>query len=310
MLVIRGRATDFAGGALAGVSVGIASLGLGANTTADGRFRLEIPAESTIRRSKMTIVARRIGFATAKLDLDVGVMDSLTATIRLCSTIMELQDAHVVSGVAAYESITNTQHAGVDEGGIVKLRGEHLLILRRGRLFTVSIADRDTRPMSTVDAFGPGLDPSGAWYDELILAGNKVVVVGFSYARGGTELGVFEIDDAGRLRYLSTYPLRSNDYYSSRNYASRLIGSKLVFYTPLTLSSDPTTVSENLPSMRKWREGGEREAFQPIVRKREATACGEEKSPRETRRSCVSRGRRSEAAGGWPQVRAIAHSRS
>src|SRR5262245_55960740 len=28
------------------------------------------------------------------------------------------------------ESITNTQHAGVDEGGIVKLHGDHLVILR------------------------------------------------------------------------------------------------------------------------------------------------------------------------------------
>src|SRR5207244_574894 len=34
------------------------------------------------------------------------------------------------------ESITNTQHAGVDEGGIVKLHGDHLVVLRRGRLFT------------------------------------------------------------------------------------------------------------------------------------------------------------------------------
>jgi uncharacterized secreted protein with C-terminal beta-propeller domain len=29
------------------------------------------------------------------------------------------------------ESITNTQHAGVDEGGIVKLHGDHLVVLRR-----------------------------------------------------------------------------------------------------------------------------------------------------------------------------------
>ena len=36
------------------------------------------------------------------------------------------------------ESITNTQHAGVDEGGIVKLHGDHLVVLRRGRLFTIA----------------------------------------------------------------------------------------------------------------------------------------------------------------------------
>jgi uncharacterized secreted protein with C-terminal beta-propeller domain len=35
------------------------------------------------------------------------------------------------------ESITNVQHAGVDEGGIVKVHGDHLVILRRGRVFAL-----------------------------------------------------------------------------------------------------------------------------------------------------------------------------
>src|SRR5262245_19712180 len=48
---------------------------------------------------------------------------------------------------AEADSITNVQHAGVDEGGIVKLHGEHLVILRRGRLFTVEVAG--LRPVST-----------------------------------------------------------------------------------------------------------------------------------------------------------------
>ncbi len=39
------------------------------------------------------------------------------------------------------ESVTNTQHAGVDEGGIVKVHGDHLVVLRRGRLFTVAIGE-------------------------------------------------------------------------------------------------------------------------------------------------------------------------
>ena len=35
----------------------------------------------------------------------------------------------------AAESVTNVQHAGVDEGDIVKVHGNHLVMLRRGRLF-------------------------------------------------------------------------------------------------------------------------------------------------------------------------------
>src|SRR5256714_2093921 len=134
------------------------------------------------------------------------------------------------------ESITNTQHAGVDEGGIVKLHGDHLVVLRRGRLFTVAIGDGALRPISAVDAFGPDIDPRYTWYDEMLVSEDTVVVIGYSYERGGTEVGLFNIDRTGNLSYRSTYHLRSNDYYSSRNYASRLIGSKLIFYSPLYLN--------------------------------------------------------------------------
>jgi len=154
---------------------------------------------------------------------------------------------------ALADSVTNVQHAGVDEGGIVKLHGEHLVILRRGRLFTVTV--KDLRPVSTADAFGPGIDPRGAWYDEMLMWGNTVAVIGYSYARGGTEIGLFNISDSGQLSYKATYHLRSNDYYSSRNYASRLIGSKLVFYTPLYLNPWRGNPQDALPAMRKWGSG-------------------------------------------------------
>ena len=156
---------------------------------------------------------------------------------------------------AAADSITNVQHAGVDEGGIVKRHGDHLVILRRGRLFTVDIHDRELQPVSTVNAYGPDVDPNGTWYDEMLISGNTIVVIGYSYARGGTEAGLFEIAPAGRLTYKGTYHLRSNDYYSSRNYASRLVGTKLVFYTPLYLNPWGGAPWSSLPAVRKWRPG-------------------------------------------------------
>ena len=161
------------------------------------------------------------------------------------------------------ESITNNQHAGVDEGGIVKLHGEHLVILRRGRLFTVKIGGNALRPISSVNAYAPGINPSNDWYDEMLVAGDTVVVIGYSYGRGGTEINLFDIDSDGGLDYRSTYHLRSNDYYSSRNYASRLIGSKLVFYTPQYMGyGDPT---EHLPAIRKWHKGATDSEFSSVV---------------------------------------------
>src|SRR5688500_9784859 len=74
------------------------------------------------------------------------------------------------------ESVTNNQHAGVDEGGIVKVHGDHLVILRRGRLFTVRIGDNSLKPVAAVDAFAPGINPSSDWYDEMLVSEDTVVV--------------------------------------------------------------------------------------------------------------------------------------
>lgn len=163
------------------------------------------------------------------------------------------------------ESVTNTQHAGVDEGGIVKVHGNHLVVLRRGRLFTVAIGDGDLKPISTVDAFGPDIDPSGAWYDEMLVSDSTIVVIGYSYQRGGTEVGLFQIDDDGQLAYRSTYHLRSNDYYSSRNYASRLIGSKLIFYAPQYLYPGAEDPFQSFPAVRRWHKGANANEFRRIV---------------------------------------------
>ncbi len=175
------------------------------------------------------------------------------------------QTVSVSAGADKEESITNVQHAGVDEGGIVKVHGNYLVVLRRGRLFTVSIADGDLRPTSMVDAFGADIDPSGTWYDEMLVSKNTIVVIGYSYERGGTEVGLFSIDNAGKLAYRSTYHLRSNDYYSSRNYASRLIGSKLIFYSPLYVNPDTQDPFEAFPAVRKWHKGASPAEFKRIV---------------------------------------------
>lgn len=159
------------------------------------------------------------------------------------------------SSAVAAESITNVQTAGVDEGGIVKRAGDHLLVLRRGRLFTVRVGGGRLEPVAAVDAYAPGSDPRGAWYDELLVSGSTVVVVGYSYARGGTEVGLFELGSDGALAWRATYHLRSGDYYASRNYASRLVGSRLLFYTPLPLNAWGGPTAEQLPAWRRWQSG-------------------------------------------------------
>lgn len=163
------------------------------------------------------------------------------------------------------ESITNVQTAGVDEGGIVKHSGDFLVVLRRGRLFTVRVGGDALRPVAHVDAFAPGSDPDGTWYDEMLVSGSRVVVIGYSYDRGGSEVGLFTLGTDGSLSHEATYHLRSNDYYSSSNYASRLIGDTLVFYTPLDIDLRADSPDAFLPAMRRWHRDALPSGFRRLL---------------------------------------------
>lgn len=116
-----------------------------------------------------------------------------------------------------------------------------------------------------LDAFGPDIDPRGSWYDEMVVDGENVVVVGYSYQRGGTEIGLFKIDREGGLTYRSTYHLKSNDYYSARNYASRIVDGRLVFYAPLYISPQQEDFTSQFPAVRKWRRAGTNADFQKTL---------------------------------------------
>ncbi|MDR2506409.1 MAG: beta-propeller domain-containing protein [Candidatus Accumulibacter sp.] len=182
---------------------------------------------------------------------------------QMANKTAELMPASPMLAQAEEESITNAQTAGVDEGGIVKLHGNFLVILRRGRLFTIDIRDRKLDPAFFTDASAPE-SRDGGWYDELLISGNTVVVIGYSYRKGGTEIVRFTLDETGRLSYKSTHILRSNDYFSSRNYASRLIGNRLIFYTPLYLAfhGDPL---DYFPAMRRWDSPEKASGFRRIA---------------------------------------------
>lgn len=172
----------------------------------------------------------------------------------------DMIDEVVVTGsrITTPPTITNNQQAGVDEGDVVKARGDTLVILRRGRLFTVSTSGGGLRPVDSINAYPPGINPEDDWYDEMLVSGDRVIVIGYSYGRGGTEVNRFRMDAAGRLTFEDSHHLTSEDYYSSRNYASRLIGEQLIVYSPLELE-DGRDPLEQLPTLTTWRPDDEDE---------------------------------------------------
>ncbi len=264
-LAITGRIGDPSGAAVSGARVFLEGEASATTTDSAGRFSLRIARDVRPAARDGRLRAQAIGFVPARVELTLGPGDSVVVDIVLCQRALEMSGVTVTEQayVDRGEGITNVQTAGVDEGGIVKRAGHYLVVLRRGRLFTVDIAGAP-RPVAAIDAYAPGIDAGGAWYDEMLVSGDRVVVLGYSYRRGGTELGLFRLDPSGGLSWVGTWHLRSNDYYSSSDYASRLVGTRLLLYSPLYLRGHKKHPLDALPALRRWVPGEAGGAFAPI----------------------------------------------
>jgi hypothetical protein len=149
-------------------------------------------------------------------------------------------------------SITNNQMRGVEEGDIVKQIDHYLLILQDGRLFVVDMEARGGRGLALTDRVDVYRNPkSDMWYDEMLVFGERILVTGYSYDEEETELALFRLDPSGRLAREGVFRLSSNDYYSSHNYATRLIDDTLVVYTPLSVI-DMARSGFEWPILRRW----------------------------------------------------------
>lgn len=155
-------------------------------------------------------------------------------------------------GTANGQNITNTQVAAVDEGDIVKLIGEYLLVLQDGRVFAVHYPSMRLTDRADVYRKDKDGDPIGAdWYDEMLVQGDQVIVTAYSYEDSATEITVLRLDQAsGKVEKRGVFLISSDDYYDVDNYATRIVGDKLVIYTPY--EADDLLSRTGRPSIRRW----------------------------------------------------------
>ena len=156
-------------------------------------------------------------------------------------------------------SITNNQMQGVDEGDIVKQIDHYLLVLQDGRIFVIDTragARRRLAVSDRIDVYRNRNDDM--WYDEMLVFGNRVLITGYSYREDATELSVFRLDERGRLHREGVFYVSSNDYYSSTNYATRLVGDNLIIYTPYNVA-EMAGASFKWPVVRRWTPEDDRE---------------------------------------------------
>lgn len=200
---------------------------------------------------------------------------SLSGVFDAATSLAEGGSLNTVAPTATKdsESITNVQETGVDEGDIVKAYGDYLVILSRGKLFSVQVKSGDEqliKPIYKTTSYPEGFT-KGTWFDEMLIDGNKIVVIGYTYELSATEIGIFNIDNSGTISHQATYFIDSNDYYSSRNYASRLVDGKLIFYMPyyLSITNTDNRATVQFPQIKKWIKDDELSPGQDLLSKSE-----------------------------------------
>ena len=160
---------------------------------------------------------------------------------------------------ASNASITNNQMRGVEEGDIVKQIGGFLLVLSHGRIFVIDTRPDGRRALALADRVNVYGDPtSQTWYDEMLIFGDRILVTGYSDSDDATELSVFRLDREGRLAREGVFYISSDDYYDPENYATRLVGDRLVVYTPIRVRH----IGDSgflYPIVRRWIPGEARE---------------------------------------------------
>ncbi len=178
------------------------------------------------------------------------------------------------------EEVTNNQEAGVDEGGIVKNIGDHLVVLRKGRLYAVDLDEPGAARQTDAVRVAPSEALNdGVWYDELLVRGRDIFVIGYRYVAyaedaegrhlgwiwGATEVDAFQLDDEGRLERRGVTFLESNDYYDTSNYASRMVDGRLLLYMPFgAFVWGDVGPRPHLPQRLEHVEGGHFRAVGPL----------------------------------------------
>ena len=248
----------------------------------DDEFRRYLGAVLAAERARSGwygLVHRPVRFAQADASADIqsdavepicppddpqcGVeVDSGEGQIIVTGSRVRAPANRAVAGAQATNGqITNNQMRNVEEGDIVKQINQFLLVLQDGRIFVVDTRGGGRRKLVLADRANVYRDPKeDMWYDEMLVFGDRVLITGYSYRQDATELSVLRLDTtSGRLSREGVFYISSNDYYSSTNYATRLIGDNLVIYTPFAVS-DMARATFRWPVVRRWLPEESREA--------------------------------------------------
>jgi hypothetical protein len=267
-----GRVLDLLGRPVSGANVVVPAAGpsAGGNTNSDGRFRFTVGLEGVTK--PLSVAARRIGFLPVRLDLPSRLASAIEIEFKLCIDATRLEQV-IITGQGGPERGDGSRLDTEDEptSGPVSVNGKFLVVLNRGRLFSVAIKNNELRMVSVADAFGPGIDPKVSYQQQVFIDNGIVVVAGPSDRLGGFEMSLYRLGSSGSLAHLNTYQLKlGRNAYRSAPEPILFTHGRLVFHTEASLLEDTASVLSKLPMIRKWHIGASDKEFEPMLRGRDA----------------------------------------
>lgn len=149
-------------------------------------------------------------------------------------------------------SITNTQEAGVDEGDIVKQIGQYLIVMQDGRLFSIDLLPGGEPGLHHVDRENVyQTTEEDTWYDEMLVYGRQMIVIGYSYDAEASVFAVLELEDDGQITFRDRFFLPAQDYFDGENYTTRLVDGQLALHTSFYLTEVRNFEDLNAPVLSR-----------------------------------------------------------
>src|SRR5215204_3251520 len=144
---VQGLVTNDNRQPLAGVSVGISSLGVGAFTGDDGRYTFAIPAGRAT--GQVSLTARRIGFQPVTASINLGVA-AITKDFILGSSPTQLEGVVVTAlGITREKSQLGTAMQQVDAAELNRTRDQSIVNQLAGKVSGLNVTGSGTQGGST-----------------------------------------------------------------------------------------------------------------------------------------------------------------
>jgi TonB-linked SusC/RagA family outer membrane protein len=146
---VQGLVTNDNRQPLAGVSVGIATLGVGAFTGDDGRYSFVIPAGRATPNQQVSLTARRIGYQPVTASINVGVA-TVTKDFVLASSPTQLEGVVVTAmGITREKSQLGTAMQQVDQAELNRTHDQNIVNQLAGKVSGLTVTGSGTQGGST-----------------------------------------------------------------------------------------------------------------------------------------------------------------